>query len=185
MALAAGAHLAGGGRLPPAVVLLVLTLLTGTAAVALTSRRLNGPALAAVLTVQQLVLHYLFAATAGLAPVGCAGAVVAHHGAASLPAGCTDLVSTAAGDPMSAMSGGSMWLAHVVATVVTTWFLASGEARLWAIADRLVDAAEAAPGRWPSRRARTARTAPLARPWVTRPTSAAGPRAPPVAGVRA
>ena len=185
MALAAGAHLAGGGQLPPAVVLLVLTLLTGTAAVALTARRLTAPALAAVLTVQQLALHYLFTATAGLTPVGCAGALVGHHGTAILPAGCTDLVSTTVGEPMSAMSGGSMWLAHVVATVVTTWFLAHGEARLWALADRLVDAAEAAPGRWPSRAVLAAHTVPVARPWVSRPTSAAGPRAPPVASVRA
>lgn len=185
MTLAAGAHLAGGGTLPPVVVLLVLTLLTGTAAVALTGRRLTGPALAAVLTVQQLALHYLFAATAGLAPVGCAGAVVGHHGAATLPAGCTDLVSTTMTEPMSAMSGGSMLLAHVVATVVTTWFLAHGEARLWALADRLVDAAHAAPGRWPSRRLRATRTLPVVRAWVTRPASAAGPRAPPAAALHA
>jgi hypothetical protein len=126
--LAATAHLAGGGSLPPfpALALIVVPLAWG--AVALTSRRRGRASVLAALAVSQLVLHQAFMALAG--PT-CAGAAAAApmsgmHGMSGPVPVCT-------ANPMGDMSAGHatatgvMLAAHVVATVATALLLANGE----------------------------------------------------------
>jgi hypothetical protein len=180
MLLAVGAHLMGGGGLPPAVLLWVLGGLVGLAAVTVTARRLRFGSLAAVLAVQQLALHYLLRAGTGLRG-GCSAMPALHsahlatHGIA-----CTSLPGSASGGAPMSMPGWPMLVAHLIATLLTAWLLARGESWWWRVADRAIRSAAAEPTPGPSavHGVRTDSTDPCG-PGAP-PRSDAVPRAPPV-----
>lgn len=173
--LAGLAHLMGGGQLPGAALLLVLGAVTGAVAAVVTARRCRLPLLLAVLTVEQVALHTLFTAAG---PPGCpasAGMPAAHDGSLT----CTPALSSSAApdsDPHTLL----MLAGHLLATALTAWVLARGEAALWRLAERVVRAAEPLHTPWPAVAPRL-RALPLllCLPAGTRPDDAA-PRGPPV-----
>lgn len=135
--LAAGAHVIGGGALPVLPVLLAIVTLTGLAATTATRFKLNAPAMLAVLSTGQLLLHEALTAlsTAPIAGHEHAGSHVGHgsqeHGemlAALAAAGQT----TAEQD--HGFAGIGMFLAHTAATLACAALLSRGEAALWALA---------------------------------------------------
>lgn len=171
LGLALAGHLAGGGHRPPLALLAVCAALLGLTAVTATARRVRLVVLLPVLGVQQVLLHLAFGAGAGTA--GC-GAVDPHAGHV---AGA--VLSCAPGGTAMAMPGWPMTAAHVLATAATAWLLLRGERTLWALADRVVRAATAAPA--PRRRRAVALVvSPAAVLALVAPLSPAAPRGPPV-----
>lgn len=172
LGLALGGHLAAGGHQPPPVLLAVCAGLLGLTAVTATARRVRLPLLLGLLGVQQVLLHLAFDAGAGAA--ACAGVDphVGHAAGSALSCGPGGAAATA-------MPGWPMLLAHVLATAATALLLLRGEQALWALADRVVRAATAAP---------TVRRPRAVLPRALRPTAAlatavlspAAPRGPPV-----
>ncbi len=124
VALAAGAHVAGGEQLPPVLVLLALAALTGCGAHVLTGRRLSAPALLAALGGGQVLLHTAlrtFAADTVAVPSH------GHH---------QEWVPLAAQALTHAPDGGSplpMLLAHAAATAAAAGVLARGERAVWSL----------------------------------------------------
>jgi hypothetical protein len=141
--LAGLGHLAGGGETPDLGLGLLIVAATGMVAVVVTARRCGLPLLLTVLGAEQLVLHALFT---GADPAGCASpaASMLHGAAICLPGG--DAVRNAASHPLPLL----MLAAHLLATVLTAWLLARGEAALWRLADEVVRAATAAVTPWPA-----------------------------------
>jgi hypothetical protein len=148
MLLAGTAHLAGGGHLPSPGVLAALALFVGLAAAALTRRRCRLPLLLGVLGAEQLGLHLLLGAGAAAGCVG--GPMAAGHGASTAcPAD-----AVVAADPSGHPLGGPMLTAHLLATLLTAWLLACGEAALWRLVDRVARAAGTDVVGWPDPAAR-------------------------------
>lgn len=171
LVLAAGAHLVGGAELPSATVLSVVGLVVGLVAVTLTARRCRLPVLLAVLGVEQVLLHEAFGASASVAS-GCGTGSTGHH---AMAAACWSTpMTTGAMEPM----GWSMLLGHAIATLLTAWLLARGEAWCWRVVDQVVRAASAAPAPWPGARARV-HTTPFALALQGRHFVPAAPRGPP------
>lgn len=130
LTLAAGAHVAAGGQLPPLPVLTAVTAIICLSAVILARRRMTAPLLAGYLSGSQLVLHLAFSL---LANPGTSGPAVQHHH------GFTTAPWTPAGTPaphehLAADAGSTMGLLHLAATLLTAILLARGEAALWALA---------------------------------------------------
>jgi hypothetical protein len=175
LALATAAHLGGGGRLPSAGLLIVVGLLLGLSAVTLTARRCRFRLLLPALAVQQALLHLLFEVSAEASACGLG------HGAGMVhPAGTLSCGPITAMPSMNGPSW-SMWAAHLTATLVTAWVLARGETWLWRSAQRILQAANAAP---------VARCIPRNDSEIARPPAGLGssavrspavPRAPPMA----
>lgn len=136
MALAAGAHLIGGGRLPGLPALLLLAALVHLPVVLLASRRLSLPTLIGVLGIGQWSLHHAFAwlsaARACASPGGAVGGQV--HGVHVVVGACGP--STPA--PHGGAMGAPMLAAHVLAILLTAVALARGEAALWMLLAWLV-----------------------------------------------
>ncbi|MGO1516016.1 MAG: hypothetical protein ACTHWW_00910 [Arthrobacter sp.] len=133
MALAAGAHVLGGGPLPGLPVLVLLAALVNLPVVLLAGRRLSLPTLTAVLGLGQWSLHHAFAWFA--TPPDCTGGApevpFGHHG--SVVAGICGSASPLAHG--AAAHWGSMGLpmitAHLLAIFLSAVALARGEAALW------------------------------------------------------
>jgi hypothetical protein len=171
LGLALAAHLAGGGHRPPLTLLLVCAGLLGLTAVTATARRVRLRLLLPLLGAQQVLLHLAFDAGAGAAACGAVDPHAGHTAGAVLS--CTP------GAAAMAMPGWPMTLAHVLAVVLTAWLLVRGERTLWALADRVVRVATAAPA--PRRRRAAVLLASRTPTAVRTPArSPAAPRGPPV-----
>ena len=111
MALAMGAHAAGGGRLPGAGGLLLLSTGVALAASVLTATRLRGPALLAVVGVGQWLLHEALMALAALGDSAQSLSVHAHHGTMTMNTdGSAAMMGMAQHPPQSAtMLGCHAW----------------------------------------------------------------------------
>ncbi len=170
LVLAALAHLLGGGALPSPALSLPLLLITGTIAALVTARRCRLPVLLPVLGAGQLILHLLLEASSRT-PGAAAGSVTTPHtGHALCPAGLAAAVHA----PSWLMLAG-----HLLATALTAWVLARGEAALWRLADRFVRAARPQLTAWPASlpSLRVLETQPLLTPsWRS---DDAAPRGPP------
>jgi hypothetical protein len=110
-----GHMMASGAAVPPAAVVGGLTVMV-TVGVALGGTERSLPTILASLLGGQFVLHALFAAAQH-------GQHLAHGGTAP-----------------SSSGGGTMTLAHVVAAVVSAWWLRRGERAAWALARRVAAA---------------------------------------------
>ncbi|ADX75175.1 hypothetical protein Asphe3_41100 (plasmid) [Pseudarthrobacter phenanthrenivorans Sphe3] len=134
--LAAGAHLFGGGRLPPAPVLAACTALVVLAVVIFTRWKLRAPVLGMVLTGGQVLLHSLFSALSGAAAE--ASSVPTALSAGHRHSGSGALAATPAASEIHLHLpweiGPAMLTAHLAATLATALMLAKGEAALWALA---------------------------------------------------
>src|SRR4051794_24859332 len=126
MLLAAGAHLAAGGRLPSPGILVVTTFLVGLTAVTLTARRCRFGLLAIGLGVEQLILHEVFAASS-MAWAPALHAAGGHDATGHMVV--TDVPAGMATSPLMAAG-------HLVATLATVWLLAHGEDWLWGLGER-------------------------------------------------
>jgi hypothetical protein len=122
---------------------LLLAAGVGTVAIVVTARRCRLPRLLTVLLAEQLVLHAVLGASS---PAGCPAmpTMADGHGAAMCTGlGAGDLAQT----PHSISL--AMVASHLVATVLTAWVLTRGEAALWRLADRIVDATRPPQTSWP------------------------------------
>lgn len=156
--IAAGAHLLGGGQLPPPLLLAGVVVAAVFAAHAATALRLTRLGALGLLGAAQLALHTTFgllAPGAAAAPGGSLASAAAHvHGGvrAAAPAAPPELaadlslrvpaagaetawsmVSMASMGPStgSALDAAPMLVAHVVATALTAVVLASADRSLW------------------------------------------------------
>jgi hypothetical protein len=131
LALASGAHLAGGGELPAPAILLAVLALTALGSTTATRLRLGFPAMAALLGGGQLALHELFTAFGhpGAAAPAPATLHTGHLTGADVLAPVVGHVHAAEGT-----SGPLMLAAHALATLGCALLLAKGEAALWALA---------------------------------------------------
>lgn len=167
--LAGLAHVLGGGGRPDLGLGLLLVAATGTVAVVLTARRCGLPLLLPTLGAEQLTLHALL--TDG-GSMSCAAMPAVHGGAMA----CAPVA--AAAPHGSTVSTWLMFGSHALATVVTAWLLARGEAAVWRLAERLVRAALPTVTRWPSL-ALTGTGGPLPAPVVSPHRADPPPRGPP------
>lgn len=135
LALAAGAHLAGGARLPAPGILLAVLALTALVSTAATRLRLAFPAMAALLGAGQLVLHEIFTAFGRPGLAAAPGFPLDGHLHAGSHAASAELAALAAHvSPADPGSAPLMLAAHAVATLGCALLLARGEAALWALA---------------------------------------------------
>lgn len=132
LALASGAHLAGGGTLPMPAIMLAVLALTMLGSTTATRLRLGFPATAALLGGGQVALHEVFAAFSAPAAT-VAGATTTAHDGHLIGA---DLLAPAAGQLFgpAVASGPLMLTAHAAATLGSALLFAKGEAALWALA---------------------------------------------------
>lgn len=128
--LAAGAHVAGGGELPTAPVLLALIALTALTTTLATRFKLNIVTLVTLLGAGQLALHEAFTA---LGPIVAAAPGTSHHLGAETPPPSLDIASAHVHE-LSGTFGVLMLLAHAVAVVGSAILLAKGEDALWQLA---------------------------------------------------
>lgn len=134
--LAAAAHVVGGGDLPAPGIMAAVLALTGMAATAATRRKVNFPAMAALLGTGQLVLHEAFSAfsSPAAAPAGPAG----HHPASipfpGLPLDAAGTAATHLHQYESGWAAALMLGGHALATLACAVLLAKGEAALWSLA---------------------------------------------------
>ncbi|PRY13991.1 hypothetical protein [Kineococcus rhizosphaerae] len=119
LGLAAGAHVAAGGRLPGPFLFTAVAVVVSAVCLLLAGRRLSWPVLSAVLGGGQLALHEVFDACSGpMATVVTSG----HH---------QTLVLSGTADPMTpspVMTG-----AHLLATVLAVVALQHGESLVWSL----------------------------------------------------
>ena len=136
VALAAGGHLAGGGRLPEPAIVTALCAVVMIPVSVLTRFRLSFPALAGLLGVGQPWLHWSFDALSAAAPVrhsGPGGRRPSGPRPRRLAPGMLGPAMAAA----AAVMDGAMFAAHAVATLGTALLLARGERALSALASWL------------------------------------------------
>jgi hypothetical protein len=139
VALAAGGHLAGGGRMPEPAIVAALCAVAMVPVAVLTRFRLSFPVLAGLLGAGQLWLHWSFNAlsAAPLAvPARMAGTHPGHAGA-GMPPGAFDGSFDASMAVPGAGMDAAMVAAHAVATLGTALLLARGERALSALASWL------------------------------------------------
>ena len=141
LALASGAHVAGGGQLPAPGILLAILALTGLASTAATRLRLSFPAMAGLMGGGQVVLHELFTGFSVPSSPGAgslsAGALAGHsahqHGSPNgFPPDLLDLAAHTS--PAGPAFAPLMLVAHALATLACALLLAKGEEALWALA---------------------------------------------------
>ncbi|MDF2050067.1 hypothetical protein [Arthrobacter sp. Cr_A7] len=133
--LAAAAHTAAGGHLPPVPVLLLLAVLCMAPVMLLSRRRFRLPIMALILGGSQAALHSAFTALSGPS-VHCAGPGVAahgHHRDITIPscAGTPGSAAELTGHALAALPAPAMLAAHLLAIAATAVVLARGEAALW------------------------------------------------------
>lgn len=139
VALAAGGHLAGGGRLPEPAIVTALCAVAMVPVAVLTRVRLSFPALAGLLGAGQLWLHWSFGTLSSGAPAALQARMAAGH--PGHPGHSAAAIAPAMSDPSMAVSaadmGGAMFAAHAVATLGTALLLAHSERALSGLASWL------------------------------------------------
>jgi hypothetical protein len=143
LVLTIGAHVAAGGGLPSAGVLVALALPLTVAAMFLTGRRCGPAVLLGSLATAQVLLHETFMTLTAHVPVdlSAAGLGAQHDAHALLHGQVSAHAASAMGDAAVTGAGGrsvTMQVAHVVATVITALVLARGEQALWQMVSRLL-----------------------------------------------
>lgn len=126
--IALASHLAGGGAMPPVVLVMTVGVLSWLPAVLLVGRRLSPLRQTLVIGLAESTLHLLFTAAA-TAPGRISPVAMERMG--SMPGMPPRPVSTLSAMPMPAPG---MWLAHVVAALLTILAWNRGEAAFWALA---------------------------------------------------
>lgn len=137
IALAAAAHILGGGSLPHPAVLLALAGLVTLPVAALTARKVSTPAMVATLGIGQVILHEAFVQLNPARPMGSEMGMAMHHHGIAAESATTLLGSVLQSFPVlldSAMLSSLVMIgAHCLATVGTAVVLAKNEAALFAL----------------------------------------------------
>ena len=133
LGLAAAAHTAGGGHLPPAPVLCLLAAVVLLPVTMLARRRLSLASITGALGAGQLGLHTAFTSLPGpvehcTTPAGIAAH--GHHQAQTIP-DCANAGAGLLALHLPAIPGPVMVAAHILAVAATALLLAHGEAVLW------------------------------------------------------
>ena len=115
--VAAFSHTAAGASTPSAFGILASFALSASVCTILTGRRLSLPRLSASVAVSQALFHGLFSSLGTPVPV-------AH-----------DMAAMSLAVPAHEHPAGGMWLAHVVAALVTILAFRYAEAAFWGLAD--------------------------------------------------
>jgi hypothetical protein len=136
VALAAGGHLAGGGRLPEPAIVTALCAVAMIPVAVLTRFRLSFPALAGLLGAGQLWLHWSFGALSTAAPLSGPARMTTGHTGHTAAAVAPEMLEKSMAAPSAGM-GAAMFAAHAVATLGTALLLARGERALAALASWL------------------------------------------------
>jgi len=123
-------HVAGGGPVPGAVGLVVAAALALPTCVLLAGRSVSTARLAVAVVCSQAVLHLLFSVGA---PTSTTMRVVGgHHGVGGhLVSTGADAAGSGSADMGAMHHGSSMWIAHLLAAVLTIVALRSGERAFW------------------------------------------------------
>ena len=136
--VAAVSHVAGGGAVPGVLGTSLALAFAGMVCIALAGKTLSLPRVAVSVGLSQFAFHTLFGLGAGPSAASMTGSMahapgVAHqHSAAVLdPA----LLSAASGATPMAAHGASMWIAHVIAALITIIALRRGEAAFWGLVE--------------------------------------------------
>ncbi|MFF2246752.1 hypothetical protein ACFVTM_21585 [Arthrobacter sp. NPDC058130] len=141
VALAAGGHLAGGGRMPEPAIVAALCAVAMVPVAVLTRFRLSFAVLAGLLGGGQLWLHWSFDALSAMAvPARMAGSHPGHAAAAMPPGTLDGTLDASMAVPVAGPGAGMdgvMFAAHAVATLGTALLLARGERALAALASWL------------------------------------------------
>ena len=114
--VAAFSHVAGGGAEPGALGVVLALAFAVPLCIALTGRRASLLRLAVSVAASQLAFHLLFSLGGGVG--SGASSAGGHHSPLVVTAAPPDLLAAPGGHHM-AMVGGLMWVAHVVAALVT------------------------------------------------------------------
>ena len=133
VALAAGGHLAGGGRLPEPAILAALCAVALIPVAVLTRFRLSFPVLTGLLGAGQAWLHWTFGALSAAVPVRIPDPGPSGHPAHTATGFAPGMMGQAMAGPDAVMDG-AMFAAHAVATLGTALLLARGERALSALA---------------------------------------------------
>jgi hypothetical protein len=131
MALAAGAHVAGGGPLPAPVIMLGLGVLCLVPVTMLSSRRFSLPALSGVVGGGQFLLHQAFTVLSLSASCLPPAAETRGHHTHVTSLACRLPGAPAAGHAISDAAGVLMFAAHALATAAIVLMLARSEEALW------------------------------------------------------
>ena len=129
--VAALSHVAGGGAIPGQLGVVLALTFAGVTCVLLAGKTLSRFRLAVSVGLSQVAFHLLFglgANTAGATVVDTGAGH--HHGAPVL-----ELAGGAAASPMPMLADPAMWLAHVVAALVTIIVLRHGESAFWMLVE--------------------------------------------------
>jgi len=126
--VAALSHVAGGGSAPGQLGLLLALVFAGLGCVALAGKSLSRIRLGLSVALSQFAFHFLFGLGAGLSGASMVSPAAHHHEAVVL-----ELASGPATPPMH--SDSSMWMAHVVAALVTMVALRYGESAFWSLVE--------------------------------------------------
>lgn len=142
LGLAAAAHTAGGGHLPPVPVLTLLAVLSLAPVMMLARYRLGLPALTGILTAGQGILHLAFGALtdSGANCVAPGTAAHGHRQGFAVPECAAAILETNAVSAEHSMAGWPspvMLAAHAVAVGATAVLLAQGETSLWQLVEWL------------------------------------------------
>ncbi|OUE25940.1 hypothetical protein [Clavibacter michiganensis] len=121
-------HLAGGGPVPGAVGLVLAAALAVPTCVLLAGRTVSTARLALAVASSQAVLHLLFSVGA---PTSTTMRVVGGHHGMGGHLISTGSAATGAADMGGMHHGSSMWIAHLLAAVLTIAALRSGERAFW------------------------------------------------------
>jgi hypothetical protein len=112
--VAAFSHVAGGGHEPGALGVVLALAFSVPLCIALTGRRVSLTRLTLSVAASQLAFHLLLSLGGG--PASGAAAAGGHHTPLVVTPGAADAVGT---DHHMLMAGGTMWVAHAVAALVT------------------------------------------------------------------
>jgi hypothetical protein len=123
--LAAGAHVLGGGTLPPAETSMALIALVLVAVMLVLGRQLGMGRIAAVVSIGQLLLHQ------ALSLLSHAPCVTSPHGGLHQAATAGPCLAGAPEPLMHTDQGLAMPVAHILATAITAALLNRAEAALW------------------------------------------------------
>lgn len=124
--VAAISHVAGGGELPGLLGAGLALTFAGLASVALAGKTLSTLRLSVSVLASQVAFHTLFG-------MGTGSASMSGHGAGHQHGAVLVEVAAASASPSPMPAGSSMWLAHVVAALVTIVLLRRGERSFWAL----------------------------------------------------
>ncbi|MHA7275541.1 hypothetical protein [Arthrobacter sp. HLT1-21] len=131
LALAAGAHIIGGGNLPAPLIVAALGSATLLAVTVIAKKTLSLPALLVLLGVGQWLLHHAFSLTTTAA--ACVAAPARHHAVQAVSCPSNSLQ----GHAETAHTDLGMLALHASAVVVTGFMLQRGESALRRAAARL------------------------------------------------